>query len=76
ELILQLSNVDRVQADKHNVPLGLTKYLTALHEELYSHMMKEEQILFPMIKPCMGRQATGPISVMESEHAEAGELVD
>ena len=52
----------------------------ALHpwglEELSSHMMKEEQILFPMIKQGMGSQAMGPISVMESEHDEAGELLE
>lgn len=39
-------------------------------------MMKEEQILFPMIKQGMGTQAGGPISVMESEHDEAGELLE
>ena len=36
------------------MPKGLTKYLTMLHQELSSHMMKEEQILFPMIKQGMG----------------------
>ncbi len=66
----------RVHADKPSVPKGLTKYLTMLHEELSSHMMKEEQILFPMIKQGMGSQAMGPISVMESEHDEAGELLE
>lgn len=74
ELILQATKVERVHADKPNVPKGLTKYLTMLHQELSSHMMKEEQILFPMIKQGMGAQAGGPISVMESEHDEAGEL--
>ena len=76
ELILQASKVERVHADKPSVPKGLTKYLTMLHEELSSHMMKEEQILFPMIKQGMGSQAMGPISVMESEHDEAGELLE
>ena len=76
ELILQATKVERVHADKPSVPRGLTKYLTALHQELSSHMMKEEQILFPMIKQGMGTQAGGPISVMESEHDEAGELVE
>ncbi len=32
-------------------------------------MMKEEQILFPMIKQGMGSQAMGPISVMEQLEA-------
>ncbi len=76
ELIFQASKVERVHADKPNVPKGLAKYLTMLHQELSSHMMKEEQILFPMIKNGMGSQANGPISVMESEHDEAGELLE
>ena len=76
ELILQATKVERVHADKPNVPKGLAKYLTMLHQELSSHMMKEEQILFPMIKQGMGCQAMGPISVMESEHDDAGELLE
>lgn len=76
ELILQATKVERVHADKPNVPKGLAKYLTMLHQELGSHMMKEEQILFPMIKQGMGAQAGGPISVMESEHDDAGELLE
>ncbi len=39
-------------------------------------MMKEEQILFPLIKQGMGQQAAGPISVMEHEHDEAGEQLE
>ncbi|EOC1303013.1 iron-sulfur cluster repair protein YtfE [Cronobacter dublinensis] len=76
ELILQATKVERVHADKPGVPKGLAKYLTMLHEELTSHMMKEERVLFPMIKQGMGSQAMGPISVMESEHDEAGELLE
>jgi len=76
ELILQATKVERVHAEKASVPRGLAKSLTMLHEELSSHMMKEEQILFPMIKQGMGSQAMGPISVMESEHDDAGELVE
>lgn len=56
ELILQATKVERVHADKPNVPRGLTKYLTMLHQELSSHMMKEEQILFPMIKQAWGHR--------------------
>ncbi|WP_312269373.1 iron-sulfur cluster repair protein YtfE [Pseudescherichia sp.] len=76
ELILQATKVERVHADKPNVPRGLTKYLTLLHEELTNHMMKEERILFPMIKQGQGSHAAGPVSVMESEHDEAGELLE
>ena len=76
ELILQATKVERVHADKPNVPHGLAKYLTMLHEELTNHMMKEERILFPMIKQGQGSHAAGPVSVMESEHDEAGELLE
>lgn len=76
ELILQATKVEHVHAAKASVPRGLTKYLTMLHEELTSHMMKEERILFPIIKQGMGSQAGGPVSVMESEHDEAGELLE
>ena len=76
ELILQATKVERVHADKPGVPKGLAKYLSLLHEELTSHMMKEERVLFPMIKQGMGSQAAGPVSVMESEHDEAGELLE
>jgi regulator of cell morphogenesis and NO signaling len=35
-------------------------------------MVKEERILFPMIKSGQGAMAGGPISVMEHEHDSAG----
>lgn len=50
----------------------------ALGAELVSHMMKEEQILFPMIRmldgghKAPGMPIGGPISVMEHEHDDAG----
>ena len=43
----------------------------AMKAELESHMMKEEQILFPMILSAQGAFAGGPISVMEQEHESA-----
>lgn len=76
ELILQAQKVERVHAEKPTVPKGLSKYLEALHEELTSHMMKEERILFPMIKAGQGQMAAGPISVMEREHDDAGDILE
>jgi regulator of cell morphogenesis and NO signaling len=49
----------------------LTVYLT-LKSELEQHMMKEEQILFPMIRQGRGAMADGPVSVMMHEHDSAG----
>ncbi|PNI00417.1 hemerythrin domain-containing protein [Vibrio diazotrophicus] len=47
-------------------PIGLSDFLEAIANELYSHMEKEEQILFPMIS--QGIYPDGPIFVMEQEH--------
>ena len=43
-----------------------------LKAELDGHMMKEEQILFPMIKRGEGSMAGGPVNVMMMEHDNAG----
>jgi regulator of cell morphogenesis and NO signaling len=76
ELIFQAEKVERKHADNPNVPKGLTEYLITLSEELNNHMMKEEQILFPMIKNGMGKNAQAPISVMEQEHQDAGQILE
>ncbi|MEY0430364.1 iron-sulfur cluster repair protein YtfE [Providencia rettgeri] len=76
ELILQAQKVERVHINKPSVPKGLSKYLEALLEELASHMMKEERVLFPMIKNGMGKNAAGPISVMEQEHDDASDILE
>jgi len=76
ELILQAQKVEHVHVNNPSVPKGLSKYLEALLEELTSHMMKEERVLFPMIKNGMGRNAAGPISVMEQEHDDAGDILE
>lgn len=46
-----------------------------LKAELNSHMMKEVQILFPMIVNGQGAKAFGPISVMDREHESAGHVL-
>ena len=55
------------------VPLGET--FEALREELEAHMMKEEMVLFPMIRAGNGPVAT-PIRVMEHEHDSAGRALE
>lgn len=68
--------VERVHAEKPACPKGLAKQLNLIYQDLSQHMMKEERILFPLIEQGMGAQAGGPISVMESEHDEAGEQLE
>jgi len=65
---------ERVEARHHgrdDCPAGLASHLESMAGELTQHMLKEEQILFPMILAGQGAAAGGPISVMEQEHADA-----
>lgn len=60
--------IEGVHADHPQCPHGLAEHLDVLHQELESHMQKEEQILFPLLKRGLSAQATGPIAVMRREH--------
>jgi regulator of cell morphogenesis and NO signaling len=60
---------------------GLQATLRALHEELASHMFKEERVLFPLVRqleaaeqafPIHCGSIANPIRVMEHEHDDAG----
>ncbi len=67
------SKVMEVHRDKDPERLAAIRQVyLGLKAELESHMMKEEQILFPMILNGQGAMAGGPISVMEHEHESAG----
>jgi len=67
--LIQLARrVEQVHADKPDCPAGLADCLETLLQELESHMMKEEQILFPMLSRGMHKQAQPPIAVMRFEH--------
>ncbi|AOV98099.1 iron-sulfur cluster repair di-iron protein [Edwardsiella hoshinae] len=76
ELVLMAQKVEQVHADKDGCPRGLAKQLELLRQELDSHMMKEERILFPLIEQGNGTRCQGPISVMELEHRNAGEQLE
>jgi regulator of cell morphogenesis and NO signaling len=70
ELVRMAERVEQVHGDNPSCPRGLAQYLRGLKAELEQHMMKEENILFPLIKQGKGMMATGPIMVMRSEHDE------
>lgn len=72
-LIPLAKKVESVHADRDESPQGLGAFLEKLSSELESHMQKEEQILFPMIKNGQGAMAHGPINVMMHEHVDHGE---
>ncbi|EJK2115137.1 iron-sulfur cluster repair di-iron protein [Vibrio navarrensis] len=58
--------VETIHYDHPQCPIGLSECLEGIANDLYSHMEKEEQILFPMIN--QGIYPDGPIFVMEQEH--------
>ncbi|MDG4953198.1 hemerythrin domain-containing protein [Actinobacillus equuli] len=71
-LIELAEKVESVHADSVDCPKGLATIIRKIYADLVNHMMKEEQILFPLIKSGRGKMAAAPISVMEAEHDEAG----
>lgn len=77
--------VAKVHGDKDERLGQLESVLNNLIDELMSHMMKEEQILFPVVRqmvqsttavtmPC--GSLSGPISQMEHEHDNAGDALE
>lgn len=68
EAIALARKVEEVHANEPLCPVGLAEHLAHTFQELEGHMLKEEQILFPMLRNNTHPQ--GPIMVMESEHEE------
>ena len=75
-LIPLAQKVETVHGDHDEAPLGLTAALIALHDELDSHMLKEEQVLFPMMRAGGHPMIAHPIAAMRAEHDEADRLLD
>jgi regulator of cell morphogenesis and NO signaling len=76
-----LAKVAEAHANRHPELRELHHVFAGLSEELESHMLKEEKVLFPMIKQLEAATAmprlhcgsvNNPILVMEHEHAYAG----
>jgi regulator of cell morphogenesis and NO signaling len=71
-LLEMASKVERVHGEKASCPIGLADHVKRMADELESHMQKEEQILFPLIRAGRGRMALMPVQVMEQEHRDHG----
>lgn len=76
ELIRLARRVEHVHAGHARCPEGLADILEAHLQELESHMLKEEQVLFPMLARNMNGPARGPISVMMFEHEQHFDAVE
>jgi regulator of cell morphogenesis and NO signaling len=72
-LIELASKVERVHEDKPSCPHGLAAHLAQVLEALESHLGKEEQILFPMIRDGSAAMALMPVKVMMQEHEDHGQ---
>ncbi len=74
-LIPLAQKVETVHGDHDEAPLGLTQALIDLQDELESHMAKEEQVLFPMMRQGGHPMIVHPIGAMRHEHDHAAELL-
>jgi len=72
ELLRLARRVEAVHGDKPGCPLGLADHLAFMEQDLESHMMKEEQILFPMLLRGIYAQSLPPITKMRLEHDDHG----
>ena len=68
QLIQMAERVEIQHDDKAGCPRGLTAHLVVMYDSVFDHLMKEEQVLFPLIANGQGRAAVGPVHVMEKEH--------
>lgn len=75
ELILLARKVEAVHRDNPEVPAGLAETLQSAEVDLEDHMMKEEQILFPLMRNGYQGSVFGPITVMRHEHDQHGEMI-
>lgn len=73
ELMILARKIEEVHFDHSACPSGLSELLQVVYQELESHMLKEEQILFPMLAG--GIYPQGPIAVMEEEHEQHEQFI-
>ena len=74
-LIPLAQKVETVHGDHEDAPLGLTEALLDLRDELDSHMAKEEQVLFPMMRQGGHPAIQHPIAAMRHDHDTAAGLL-
>lgn len=72
ELLQLAKKVEAVHADHPLAPKGLFDVLSEFHANMLLHMMKEENVLFPLIESGRGSMAMMPVKVMTLEHDSHG----
>ncbi len=76
ELERMARRVESVHRDHPQVPAGLADLLESMQAELVSHMEKEEQVLFPLLRSGGHPMVRHPISMMRHEHVDHGHTLD
>ncbi|AEA69470.1 putative regulator of cell morphogenesis and NO signaling [Pseudomonas brassicacearum subsp. brassicacearum NFM421] len=76
ELIRLARRVEQVHGARPSCPNGLADHLQDMYQELEGHMLKEEQVLFPMLQQGLGERASAPIQVLRYEHDQHGEALE
>ncbi len=76
ELIRMARRVEAVHREHPDVPAGLADFLEHMEQELLSHMQKEEQVLFPMLKAGGNPMVVHPIGMMRHEHVDHGQSLE
>jgi len=76
ELIRLARRVEQVHGDRLDCPKGLADHLVDMQQELESHMMKEEQVLFPILRRASPAKMQAPIAMMRFEHDQHGEALE
>ncbi|MGE7958277.1 iron-sulfur cluster repair protein YtfE [Pseudomonas sp. NPDC089530] len=76
ELIRLACRVEQVHGARDSCPNGLADHLRDMQQELEGHMLKEEQVLFPMLQQGLGHRAAPPIHVLRLEHDQHGEALE
>ena len=71
-LVELADKVERVHAEKPSCPRGIARHLAEVLASVESHLGKEEQMLFPLIRSGRGAMAFMPVKVMMSEHEDHG----
>jgi len=67
--------VERVHGSKPSCPKGLAQHLAEMQRAVEEHLMKEEQILFPLALTARRGLARMPIQVMLKEHDDHGQAL-
>lgn len=79
------AKVAEVHGANHPELVEVRNTYAELHADLAPHLMKEEQVLFPMVRELAGASSapsfhcgslSNPISAMMAEHDRAGELLE